>query len=149
MTLRLPTRGMVLPARATASHTRWSWLLGTVGGPFQAGNLCMSQAQRDAVIGHTWNAGRAPPHVTLTVEFDEPVRLLRLCPHMNPESGHVGLVITVLGGSAERVPHRALWRENEWVSIALPGAASAFRIEFMESPSWIALHAVEGEPEEG
>jgi hypothetical protein len=38
------------------------------------------------------------------VEFDEPVRLLRLCPHMNPESGHVGLVITVLGGSAERVP---------------------------------------------
>ena len=144
-----PTRGMVLPKRAAASHTRWSWLFGTAG-PFRAYNLCMSPAQRDDVIGQTWNAGRHPPHVTLTVEFDGPVRLLRLCPHMSPESGHVGLVIAVLseeeGAVVERVPHSALWREGEWVSIALPRAASAFRIEFMESPSWIALHAVEGEP---
>ncbi len=107
----------------------------------------------------TWNAGRHAPRVSLTVVFDEAVRQLRLRPNMNPESGHVGLVITAVGppgekgeGAAplaghEKTAHSALWREGEWVSIALLGApASAFRIEFMESPSWIALYGVEGEP---
>jgi hypothetical protein len=93
----------------------------------------------------TWNAGRFAPSVSLTLVFDKNVNILKLCPNMRPETGRVGLVVKC--GSEEtqeRVPHSEIWHEGEWVSIAIPTPASEFHIEFIESPSWIALYAVDG-----
>ncbi len=135
--------------KVVASHTRWNsaWLLGKgMGGPFSANLLLLPPSHYSSVICHTWNSGRHAPGVTLTLTFDAPVVVLRLCPHMIPETGFVGLVITTTpgAGGAHRTAHRSVWREGVWVSIALPSAARELRLEFMESPSWIALHAVEG-----
>ena len=135
---------------ARASHTRWGSFFSEGSGPFGASILLCSQAERDAVITNTWNAGRCAPNVTLTVAFDAPVTSLRLCPNMKPKDGRVGLVVTVLSpqpkwpASHAKIAHSELWREGKWVAIALPTPTSALRIEFMESPSWIALYGVEG-----
>jgi hypothetical protein len=141
--------------RAVASHTRWGHLLGSYGSPFTAQLLLLPPSRFDAVLGRAWNAGRHAPGVVLALEFDAPVTTLRLCPRMVPTEGMVGLVVVVLSDvdeatatttttAAERIAHRELWREGEWVAVALPTPARALRIEFVESPSWIALYAVEG-----
>jgi hypothetical protein len=127
------------PIRAVASHNRWGWLFGNgESGPFSASALIMPPS---AFINQTWNSGRHAPGVTLSLTFGAPVTVLRLCPHMKPTEGFVGLIVVCEKG--ERVAHRSLWREGEWVAIPLSTPASEMRVEFMESPSWIALHAVE------
>ena len=92
-------------------------------------------------MSHTWNAGCHAPGVTLALGFDEPVTVLMLCPSMKPAEGVVGLVVVLENG--ERIAHRALWIESEWVTIDIPTPVHELRIEFVESPSWIALHAVD------
>ncbi len=131
---------MPQPVRAIASHNRWDWLFGQ-SGPCGANILRMLPSHYDSVLNHTWNSGRHAPGVTLTLTFDAPVTVLKLCPHMKPVEGFVGLIIVL--ENAERIAHRELWRENQWVEIALPIPTSEMRVEFMESPSWIALHAVD------
>ena len=146
--------------RAVASHTRWAHVLGSYGSPFTAQLLLLPPSRFDAVLGRAWNAGRHAPGVALALEFDTPVTTLRLCPRMAPIEGVVGLVVVVVFASsleeadeeatttttttaAQRIAHRELWRDGEWVAVALPAPARALRIEFVESPSWIALYAVE------
>ena len=87
----------------------------------------------DVVWNHTWKAGRRVPGVTLTVArgFDCPSTALKLCPNMNSAYGVVGLVVVV--ENAERIAHRALLREGEWVTIEPPTGGKEMRIEFMES----------------
>jgi hypothetical protein len=128
--------------RATASHTRWARVFGSYGSPFTAQLLLLPPWRVDLTGGRAWNAGRHAPDVTLWLEFDTPVTTLRLCPRMAPTEGVVGLVVVIEG--AERIAHREFWRDDEWVTIALPTGARALRIEFVESPSWISLKAVEG-----
>ena len=128
--------------RATASHTRWGYFFGIdgSGGPFNASLLLLQPSHYDADINHTWNSGRFAPDVMLRLTFDRPVTILKLCPSMKPAEGRVGLVITA---GSRKTPHYELWQEGEWVAIALPEPSSDLLIEFMESPSWIALHAVD------
>ena len=128
--------------RADASHNRWaSWFGDGQGGPFSARLLLLPPSHYGAVLNHTWNAGCHAPGVTLTLGYDTPVTALKLCPSMKPTEGFVGLVVVLQNG--ERIAHRTLWRESEWVTIEIPTPATELRIEFMESPSWIALHAVD------
>ena len=128
--------------RVHASHCRWAWWFGNgQGGLFSAQLLLLHPSHYDSVLNHTWNAGRHAPGVTLTLGFDAPVTTLRLCPNMKPAEGFVGLVVVLENG--QRIAHRSLWRESEWVTITIPAPASELLIEFMESPSWIALHAVD------
>jgi hypothetical protein len=131
---------MSQPILAIASHNRWDWLFGQYG-PCCANLLLIPPSQYDSVLNHTWNSGRHAPGVTLTLTFDAPMTVLRLCPRMNQADGFVGLIIVF--ENAERIAHREFWRENQWVEIALPTPASVMSIDFVESPSWIALHAVE------
>jgi hypothetical protein len=125
--------GMPQLVRVHASHCRWF-----TNGPFSAQLLLPSHY--DSVLNRTWNAGRHAPGVTLTLGFDAPVTALKLCPNMKPAEGFVGLVVVL--GNGQRIAHRTMWRESEWVTIAIPTPVSELLIEFMESPSWIALHAV-------
>ena len=146
---------MPLPelTRAVASHTRWARVFGSAGSPFTAQLLL----QQPLHFPRTWSAGRHAPDVTLTLEFDSPITTLRLCPRMAPiKEGVVSLVVVLLTPSEEdeatataatttaRVAHSELWRDGLWVAVALPAPTRALRIEFVESPSWIALYAVEG-----
>jgi hypothetical protein len=123
------------PTHAVASHTRWACVFGSHCSPFTAQLLLLPSWRVDLTGGRAWNAGRHAPGVTLWLEFDAPVTTLRLYPRMAPTEGVVGLVVVIEG--AERIAHRAFWRDCEWVAIALPTAARALRIEFVESPSWI------------
>ena len=128
--------------RVEASHNRWGHFFGNgQGGPFSAQLLLMHPSQYGAVLNHTWNAGCHAAGVTLTLCYDAPVTVLKLCPSMKPAEGFVGLVVVL--ENAGRIAHRTLWRESEWVTIEIPTPSSELRIEFMESPSWIALHAVD------
>jgi hypothetical protein len=157
----MPNRSLPQLTHAVASHTRWAHVLGSYGSPFTAQLLLLPPSRFDALqLGRAWNAGRHAPDVTLALEFDAPVTTLRMCPRMAPTEGVVGLVVVVFASSLEeaddeattttttttalRIAHRELWRDGEWVAVALPAPARALRIEFVESPSWIALYAVEG-----
>jgi hypothetical protein len=125
-----------------SSHDRWSWIFGKLHpGFWGAQRLLLQPGQYGAFFDRTWNSGRHAPGVTLTLGFDAPVNVLKLCPHMKPEEGLVGLIVVL--EDSERIAHREVWRENEWVEIPLPKPSSEMRVEFMESPSWIALHAVD------
>ena len=126
--------------RAEASHNQWSWFFGQgKDNPCSAARLLIRSSHYDA--SHTWNAGCHAPGVTLWLGFDIPVAMLMLCPNMDPAEGVVGLVVVL--ENTERIAHRAVWSEGEWVTIRIPTPCRNLHSEFVESPSWIALHAVD------
>jgi hypothetical protein len=120
--------------QAVASATRWQSFLGEEHNPFSARVLLPSR------LGGAWNSGRHAP-VSLTLSFDAPVAVLELCPSMLPD-GHVSLVVVPLEDAGERTAHSAVWRDCVWVSIALAAPSRSMRLEFAESPSWVALHGL-------
>lgn len=121
--------------QVAASATRW-WLLFDKNGPFSAENLILPN---DLRFFKTWSAGRHPP-VSLTLTLDDPATKVLLCPDMKPETGQVGLVIINLERN-ERVAHSSEWTHGEWVTIDIP-SSKHMRIDFVESPSWIALQGL-------
>lgn len=118
---------------ATASSTQWQTFLGTKHNPYSP-RVLVSPSQ-----GWLWNSGRHVP-VTLTLNFDTDVKELALCPSMSPD-GQVSLVAVTLETNA-RIAHSQVWRDKEWVYITLPVPSKHVRLEFVESPSWVALHTV-------
>jgi hypothetical protein len=108
------------------------------GGPYSATTLLLPRSQN--LLNYTWNAGRHAPGVTLQLVFDTPITVLKLNPQMKPKEGIVGIVITTC---SQKIAHHTIWHDGEWVSIELPSPSSELLIEFMESSSWIALHAVD------
>ena len=90
-----------------------------------------------------WNSGRHAP-VTLSMSFAERVRALKFCPDMQQREGEVALVI-VDTHTGRRTAFIGQWEDARWCRIALPWATDAVRVEFVSSPSWIALRALTGE----
>ena len=126
-----------------ASATRW--LLLTQGGhhgPFRAENLLLPLPSNNdnRWFKKTWNAGRHAP-VALTLTLDAPATRVLLCPDMSPSRGRVGLVVVDLDAPSRRVAHSSEWTHGQWVTVDVP-RARRMRIEFVESPSWIALQGV-------
>ena len=122
-----------------ASATRW--LLLTQGGhhgPFRAENLLLLPPNNRWF--KTWNAGRHAP-VALTLTLDAPATRVLLCPDMSPSRGRVGLVVVDLDAPSRRVAHSSEWTHGQWVTVDVP-RARRMRIEFVESPSWIALQGL-------
>ena len=118
-----------------ASSTRWEWGLGPERlNPFSALYL----AHPNPTLSPCWNAGRFAP-VTLDLAFSDSVRRIRICPEMVPESGTVGVV--VVNERKERVAHCSQWRDGVWVVIDIPPSRRC-RLEFVESPSWIAVRSL-------
>ena len=125
-----------------ASATRW--LLLTQGGhhgPFCAENLLPLPPNNDRWFKKTWNAGRHAP-VALTLTLDAPATRVLLCPDMSPRRGRVGLVIVDLDQPSRRVAHSSEWTHGQWVTVDDVPRARRLRIEFVESPSWIALQGL-------
>ena len=128
-----------------ASATRW--LLLTQGGhhgPFRAENLLLPLPSNNNdnrwFKKKTWNAGRHAP-VALTLTLDAPATRVLLCPDMSPSRGRVGLVVVDLDAPSRRVAHSSEWTHGQWVTVDVP-RARRMRIEFVESPSWIALQGL-------
>ena len=140
---------------ASASHTRWQWLFGQDSGPFTPAMLKEfggggggSKSLWTLLAGEGWNSGQYAP-VTLMLAFSAPISLLKLCPRMRPCGGPVSLVVVLCDEGApekkkERIALCETWEDEEWVSIDLPRPSACIRIEFVSSPSWIALYAVLG-----
>lgn len=118
-----------------ASSTRWEWSLGAGKfNPFSALYL----ADPNPALMPCWNAGRFAP-VSLEATSDREVRRVCLCPEMVPPSGMVGVVVVT---AEERVAHCGLWHDGVWVFIDISPSSGRVRLEFVESPSWIALRAL-------
>lgn len=129
-----------LPARATASHTRLGALYAMTGlvGPYDCVNLL------NADLACTWNAGRFAP-VSLQLDLGEPKRVvgLLLTPCMKPRRGAVRLAVWTDNGVA--TPHSATWEDMRPASIMWADAVHTrfITLDFLDSPSWIALRCVE------
>ena len=128
---------------ASASRFECIW---PVGSSAKCLNPCCEARLLDADMEtnwtkRRWNAGRHAP-VTLRLELDSPAAGLELCPDMEPEAGQVSLVV-VDEDTGQRCAHIEHWRDAEWVSMALPSSnTQRLRIEFVSSPSWIAVRAM-------
>ena len=125
----------VLPVSAKASHTRWGWLYRSVGltSPYATHNLLFGDAPR------AWNSGRFAP-VTLSLDFGRKRTMtgLMLTPEMEPLEGHVEVRVLI---NTWQIPHASIWQDAvpvviEWEQ---PIEARSVTIEFLRSPSWIAL----------
>lgn len=121
--------------RVQASDTRWSLLFDN-NSPFRAENLIHPD---EFLRIKSWNAGRHAP-VSLTLTLDDTATQISMCPEMSPKMGPVSLVIVTLERN-ERVAHSSVWTHGEWVTIDIPGSRH-MRIEFVDSPSWIALQGL-------
>jgi hypothetical protein len=129
--------GLIFPHKAKASHTRWGALYRSVGlqSPYSTDNLLFRDAQA------AWNSGRFAP-VTLTLDFGRslPMTGITVTPEMRPQRGLVELVIRV---GPTLVAHSSQWTDGAPVAIEWPDAIEArtVTLEFLRSPSWIALRA--------
>ena len=125
----------VLPLSVRASHTRWGRLYRSAGlvSPYTANNLLFKDAH------NSWNSGRYAP-VTLMLNFDKAHNIagLTLTPNMEPAEGNVEILVLV---DTHRIPHASVWQDSVPVVIEFqqPIEARSVTIEFLRSPSWIAL----------
>ena len=127
---------------AQASHTRL-WLLGA----FAARNVL------NADTHNAWNAGRhapvsltlylAPSALPLNDTAATSVDHLWLLPNMEPPKGVVDLVIRSPEGGVLGA-HSSEWEDRVWVKVewTYTCPSSVLTLEFVSSPSWIALYAV-------
>ena len=132
---------MPLLTHVEASATRWLLL---THGPFRAENLLLLPPNNNNnrwFNKKTWNAGRHAP-VALTLTLDAPATRVLLCPDRSPRRGRVGLVIVDLDQPSRRVAHSSEWTHGQWVTVDDVPRARRLRIEFVESPSWIALQGL-------
>jgi hypothetical protein len=86
-----------------------------------------------------WCAGRSAP-VTLRLELSEGARKIGFCPETDP--GEVSLVL-VDEDTGQRTGYIGPWRDSVWIEMEAPNPASKrLRVEFVTSPSFIALRAL-------
>ena len=106
------------------------------------GNSSVSQRllEPNPSLEKRWNSGQHAP-VTLRLEFAAPVRAIEFCPDMKPSEGEVALVI-VDADTGRRTAFLGRWQDARWCEVLLPWDAKRVRVEFVSSPSWIALRAV-------
>ena len=138
---------MPRPVKVQASSTLVGWMWpGATGHPGCLSPCCEARLLDADMETHwqkaRWNSGRCAP-VTLRMELDEPAAEMELCPQMEyTTSGHVALVI-VDETTGQRVAHMSEWSDARWVTLALPNPRTQrLRLEFMASPTWIAVRAV-------
>ena len=131
----------VCPARVSASHTRLGALYSMAGleSPYACKNLLNTD------MASTWNAGRFAP-VSLTIDLGECRKVIGLIivPDMQPKKGTVSLILRMQGDTAFTA-HSSTWIDRKPVSIVWmdPVHTRYITLEFLHSPSWIALRNIE------
>ena len=92
-----------------------------------------------------WNSGQFAP-VVLNLTLSSPAHSIGFCPDMEPAEGEVALVV-IDRVSRQRTGFIGKWTDGCWFDLDLPCACSQISVEFVSSPSWIALRAVRFECE--
>ena len=122
-------------------HTRFGALYSLTGSksPYACENLLNTD------MASTWNAGRFAP-VSLTIDLRESREVvgLVLVPDMQPKKGAVSLMLRMRDDTSFTA-HCSTWVDRRPVSIVWmdPVDTRSITVDFLHSPSWIALRGIE------